>query len=117
MSKTSDTQIDLINDIWNGCTFMTNGEAAHSDDYPETLDEIVSSVAENGVTSIKPDTEDFMVAAAQLDFVEIETNLDAPTGYVVTKCVLPEAIFKTGIYTFVPDSMNINFKTYCSNEQ
>ncbi len=117
MSKTAYLQTEFINDLWSGCTFMTNGEAAHTIDYPDILDDIVASIADNGMTNIEPDTEDFLVAAAQLGFVDIEPDLDSPTGYVVRKGVLPEAIFKTGIYTFVPDTLNINFKTFYSDEQ
>lgn len=101
---------NLVNDIWEGCTYTTNADAAHTDDNPEVCEEIVSSVADNGVSAIEPGTEDFLVAAAQLDFVDIEADMNAESGYVVTKGVLPEAIFKSGLYTFVPDSMNINFK-------
>lgn len=115
MSKTNKLHIDLINDIWHGCTFMSNSDPAHSDDYPEVLGEIVDSIAENGCMEIEAGTEDFLLAAARLDLVEIEPSLEAPTGYIVTKGILPKRIFKSGIYTFVPDTENIML--YYSNEK
>lgn len=85
----------VINNMSKGMVFCSNSDAAHTDDYPEMLTAIIESVMENGIESIDPESEDFSVAAAQLD-------LDDPSQAL--------AIYKTGVYTICLDVDNLNLQ-------
>lgn len=83
---------ELICYVEAGAVFCSNGDAAHTIDFPEDRDEIANAIKELGFYELNPNSEDFdgyADAAAKLDIFNVTSA----------------RIFTSGGYLFSPDAL------------
>lgn len=97
------TNEELVKKLSYGCTFASNGDAAHTDGYPEALDEIIASVESGEWGEIERDSEDFILWASRLDYVSIVGDENSEYGWRVTEGELPNHIYQVGEYYVCAD--------------
>lgn len=86
------TSSSLVDMVKAGAVYCSNGDAAHTIDFPEDGDEIAHAIKEHGFRELNPDSEDFdeyADALVQLDMHDVRYA----------------RIFKAGIFTFSPDGL------------
>lgn len=75
--------------VQSGAVYCSNGDAAHTSDYPADGEAICDAISSGGVIELDADSEDYETASAQLGLA------DDPTA----------SIFAAGAFVFCPDAL------------
>ena len=83
------TEVTLQDMVLSGAVYCSNGDAAHTSDYPADGEAICDAISSDGVIELGANSEDYETASAQLGL----------TGDPTAR------IFAAGAFIFSPDAL------------